>query len=49
MTWDEAQAAVTLLAEERVGRRVRESQAIEDAKHQRSVAALRKEERRGPR
>jgi hypothetical protein len=46
MTWDEATAAVTLLAEERVGRRVRESEAIEDAKYQRSVAELRKGERR---
>ena len=44
MTWDEAKAAAHLLAEERVGSAVRQSQAIEDAQFARSKEALRREE-----
>lgn len=50
MTWDEAKAALLLLAEEGVGRRVREEAAREDATYERSKAILRAEEKsRGPR
>jgi hypothetical protein len=50
MDWDETRAALLLLAEERVGHRVRQIGAEEDARHDRSVAILRAEEaRRGPR
>ena len=44
MTWDDAKAALQLLAEERVGTRVREMQAREDARFERSKAALRRDE-----
>lgn len=45
MTWTEANAATLLLAEERVGTRVRMAQAHEDAQYERSKAALRREMR----
>jgi hypothetical protein len=41
MTWAEANAALLLLSEERVGTRVREFQAQEDAAYARSKEALR--------
>ena len=44
MTWDEAKAALQLLSEERVGKRVRQVEAQEDAAYERSKAVL-----RGPR
>lgn len=47
MTWAEAKAALQLLAEETVGRRVREVEAIEDVTYQRTKAALEQEARRG--
>ena len=46
MTWDEAKAALQLLAEERVGRRVREVEAVEKARLERSKSVLRAEEKR---
>ena len=50
MNWDEARAALLLLAEEQVGHQARQVEAIEDARHARSVSMLRAEEaRRGPR
>lgn len=50
MTWPEANAAAQLLAEERVGRVVRQVEAKEDADYARSKAALRRDEvRRGTR
>lgn len=45
----DARAALTLLAEERLGTRVRAAQAREDAQYERSVAVLRKEANRGAR
>lgn len=44
MTWDEAKAATLLLAEERLGTRVREAQAREDATFEQSKSILRREE-----
>jgi hypothetical protein len=41
MTWAEANAALLLLSEERVGTRVRELGAQEDAAYERSKAVLR--------
>ncbi len=50
MNWDEARAALLLLAEERVGGRVRSIQAREDAELERSLGYLRAEGvKRGPR
>lgn len=49
MTWAEAKSALQLLAEESVGRYVREAEAIEDAKYERSKSALAQEARRGTR
>lgn len=50
MSWNEARAATLLLSEERVGWRVREAQAREDAALARSLGILRAEGRgRGPR
>jgi hypothetical protein len=50
MTWDDAKAALQLLSEERVGIRVRQAEAAETARLERSAAILRAEEkRRGPR
>ena len=46
MTWDEARAALLLLAEERVGTSVRTAAAREDAALSRSLAVLRAEEAR---
>lgn len=43
MTWAEANAALALLAEERVGTSVRMAQAREDADFERSKALLRRE------
>lgn len=45
MNWTEANAATLLLAEERVGTRVRSAQAREDAQYEQSKAALRREMR----
>jgi hypothetical protein len=47
MTWPEAKAALQLLAEESVGRHIREAQAIEDAEYERTKSALEQEARRG--
>lgn len=41
MTWQEYALARQLLVEERIGTRVREAKAVEDAKHKASVKALR--------
>ena len=46
MTWDDAKAALQLLAEERVGLRVRQAEAAETARLERSKAVLQAEERR---
>lgn len=45
MTWTEFMAARQLLAEERVGSRVREHQRAEDEVARRSVAGLKRAER----
>ena len=41
MTWQEYTLARQLLVEERIGTRIREAKAIEDAKHKASAKALR--------
>lgn len=45
MSWAEANAATLLLAEERVGTRVRMAQAREDAQYEQTKAALEREAR----
>ena len=42
MTWQEYALARQLLVEERIGTRVREAKAVEDAKAKASVNALRR-------
>ena len=49
MTWDEAKAALQLLAEERVGTRVRAVEAREDAEFARSKDVVKREAARGAR
>jgi hypothetical protein len=50
MTWAEANAATQLLAEEKIGTRVRRAEAMEQAQYERSKAALQRDEvRRGTR
>jgi len=44
MTWTEANAAAQLLAEEKIGTRIRQAEAAEDAQYERSKAALRRDE-----
>lgn len=41
MTWDDVKAALHLLSEERLGTRIRQIEAQEDAAYERSKAVLR--------
>lgn len=50
MSWTEANAATQLLAEEKIGTHARRAEAAEEARYQRSKAALRRDEvKHGPR
>ncbi len=49
MTWADFRAACILLAEERVGTRLRDAQRAEDEAVARSIAGLRLADRRGAR